>query len=200
VSAGVLPNAAMALLTIASTTAGYSARPDASTAVPAPIGHVAADDNLHSQANRGLREPSFQFSDAVPLSSSAYLVGWYGAAVSRVEALAGMPAGWDGHGSREIQPLPHRNMLGVLDTVAAMNAPAPFLSPISGGALQAEWCVNGRDLELVARSSGTIDFVKAVGEDADSIQTGSISAADIAGLQALAAWLLNEPRIHAAAA
>lgn len=201
VSRGVLLNPSMALLGI---------MPFAVPSPPLGFGlsttsafHAAPSNPDHFQLGREgshQLEQSTEYTTSLPLPTTAYLTPWYKLSLDKVEALAAMPAGWDGHGSREIRPVAQVNMIRTLSIIAEMNPPEPFLSPISGGALQAEWSVNGRDLELVTRSNGSIDYLTMEGEDENSIKVGSISAADKDALIALAAWLLSGPRVYATTA
>lgn len=118
---------------------------------------------------------------------------WLASAVAKVQELADLPEGWDGHGSRRIQPASMANMLRILDAIALAYAdvPSPHIAPISGGALQAEWSLEGRDLEIVTRSDGSIHYLQTDGDDVDDMRDGILSASDDAALCQLLDWLID---------
>lgn len=115
---------------------------------------------------------------------------WLSASLDHVRELAALPANWDSYGSRPIQPAALAAMRSVLEMLADA-APRPHLGPISGGALQAEWCVDGRDLEIVTRSDGSLTCLTMEGDDPDSIVVNDLDITDSVALLALARWLIG---------
>jgi len=108
-----------------------------------------------------------------------------------MSSLADLPEGWDGRGSRAIQPLSIETMLRVLLVVDVESAPAPHMSPISGGALQIEWSYGDRGLEIATRSDGSIQYVKTQDDAEDEMEDGSLPSSDEKQLRHLVRWLID---------
>lgn len=116
---------------------------------------------------------------------------WLTSAVAKAQELASMPEGWDGRGSRRIQTPAIVNMPRLLDVIARADVPPPHIAPISGGALQIEWSLKGRDLEIATRSDGSIHYVQSDNGEVDDMQDGVLSAGDNAALRGLLDWLVG---------
>lgn len=132
---------------------------------------------------------------AIPVT--AYLSEWFKPSLELLEQLVALPPGWDGYGSRPIQTMAHNNMVRILG-IAAGSAPKPDLSPIPGGALQMEWSINGRDLEIVTRSDGSITYLTMEGDDGDSIKVEVSSRVDASDVLRRIGWLVGGRSSHAA--
>lgn len=116
---------------------------------------------------------------------------WLASAVAKVQVLADMPEGWDGHSSRPIQPTSIANMLRILNAIANADVPPPHIAPISGGALQIEWSLKNHDLEIVTRSDGSIHYLQTDNDDVENMQDGVLVASDNATLLQLLDWLIG---------
>lgn len=114
---------------------------------------------------------------------------WFPSALDKMSSLANLPEGWDGRGSRTIQPASVETMVRVLLIVDEESMPAPHISPISGGALQIEWSHGGRDLEIATRSDGSIQYVKTQNGAEDEMEDGSLSPSNEDQLRHLVRWL-----------
>lgn len=130
---------------------------------------------------------------------TAYTSAWFRDALEELSRLAAMPPNWDGYGSRPIQRVAYANMVRVLAKLANA-APKPQIFPISGGALQTEWSVEGRDLEIVTRSDGSITCLTMDGDDEDSIEVDVYDIADSPAILAKVSWLMGTRGARAAAA
>jgi len=116
---------------------------------------------------------------------------WLASAEAKVQELAAMPDGWDGHGSRRIQPTSSATMVRMLHAIATMDIPPPHISPPSGGALQIEWSLKNRDLEIVTYSDGSIHYLQSGNDDEDDMRDGALLAGDDAALRGLLVWLVG---------
>jgi len=116
---------------------------------------------------------------------------WLVSAEAKVQELAAMPEGWDGHGSRRIQSASSANMLRILHAIAKMDLPSPHISPISGGALQIEWSLKNRDLEIVTYADGSIHYLQSENDDVDDMRDGALLAGDDAALLQILDWLVD---------
>jgi hypothetical protein len=181
-------------------------------APPYGTAHIEVQSRRHlvQQASESTPvTPAFQQADQdmerrtinPQLSTAPYLSDWFEPSLRELARLTALPVGWDGHGSRQIQDAAYATMLVTLETIAGSGGvPQPFLSPISGGALQAEWSLGGRDLEIVTRSDGSVTYLKMEGVDDESIVVESLDRAGSSGLLALMAWLVGPRDTHVAAA
>jgi len=116
---------------------------------------------------------------------------WVPSILDKMSSLADLPEGWDGCGSRAIQPLSIETMLRVLRVIDSEAGPAPHMSPISGGALQIEWSHGDRDLEIATRSDGSLQYVKTQDGAEDEMEDGSLSSSDEEKLRHLMRWLID---------
>lgn len=130
---------------------------------------------------------------------TAFLARWFAPTLDELERLAALPEGWDGYGSRPIQTAAHTNMLRALGIVAGV-APRPDLSPISGGALQMEWSIGRRDLEIVTRSDGSVTYLTMEGDDEGSIKIDVVDVVNYSDLLSRIGWLLGGGNSHEATA
>jgi hypothetical protein len=94
------------------------------------------------------QEPATAFSsNAVP---------WPDAAADRLVELLKLPVGWDGHDARPVSRAVADYATYLLPRIARPGMPAPFIAPLSSGALQLEWHRNGWDLEIEIHAPGKL--------------------------------------------
>ena len=70
------------------------------------------------------------------------------AVTGRIDYLYTLPENWDGYGASRIHLEYGEAMINYLDKVMSDNTPIPQIVPFSDGGVQAEWHVNGIDLEI----------------------------------------------------
>lgn len=86
--------------------------------------------------------------------------------LKKLDALAELQAGWDGHEGRPIRPEVLRDARKFLVALSMTDGlRAPFAAPISSGQVQFEWEGHGRYLELVFEGGGLISAFRVVGAD-----------------------------------
>jgi len=66
--------------------------------------------------------------------------------------------------------------------------PIPFVAPVSGGGIQLDWSVAGRELELHIMPDGSIQFLRAFGGEV--LEEGPLKLSPIE-TRALFAWLTS---------
>lgn len=108
---------------------------------------------------------------------------------ARLDQLAALPAGWDGHGAPPVDPA---ILAAVREWGQAMPgwafAPAPAVVPLSSGAVQLEWHVGPRVLELEFETPDTIHFLRW--DPAGGVQDeDTIPAGDRSGAEGLIRWV-----------
>jgi hypothetical protein len=118
---------------------------------------------------------------------------WLEHSVKRVQDLAAMEDGWDSYGGRRIQPNAIANTLKLLAALEALHFPAPHIAPVSGGALQVEWRLHTRELEIAIHANGAVDYLAVEGDDYDNAREGEILPNDLPALRMLAGWLKGSP-------
>lgn len=80
---------------------------------------------------------------------------------ARLDQAAALGANWDGHGAPPIDPAILRAIRGWGQTMPGWAfAPAPAVVPLSSGALQLEWHVGPRILELEFESPETVHYLR----------------------------------------
>ena len=98
---------------------------------------------------------------------------------------------WDSYGSCPIEEdvlCTAKELLFSLEPAM----PSPTVVPVSGGGIQLEWQVDGRELEIEFHPDSTIEFLK-VNED-ETMEEGEIPAGDSVHLSHLLKWLSADQR------
>jgi hypothetical protein len=102
-------------------------------------------------------------ADVIPISRpptrqivSEAVAAWRSAAVSRLNELVRLPAGWDGYGAEPVSFGDAYYALRLLEAVCGDKAPAPQIVPGSSGDLQIEWHLPGSDIELHVRAPNDV--------------------------------------------
>jgi hypothetical protein len=83
-------------------------------------------------------------------------LAWRDDAVSRLNELIKLPAGWDGYAGEPVSFGDAYYALRVLEAVCADDAPVPYIVPGSSGDLQIEWHLPGGDIELHVRAPNDV--------------------------------------------
>jgi len=100
---------------------------------------------------------------------------WVLETLSRIEELKGLGDNWDGYGSPRIQPATLAQARRLAVSVGMQELPAPFVSPVSGGAIGFHWRVGRRELELTVLPNEQIEYLKVLDQDLereDAMQAG----------------------------
>ena len=116
------------------------------------------------------------------------VVRWLQQALGPLFRLRDLPPGWDTYGS---PPIPDDVILGavrLLFHAAAEQSPWPHLAPVSGGGVQLEWAVNGRELEIEIFPDGSVAYLKARGEEMDD---GPLDPYDAGAVRTLVRWVVH---------
>lgn len=90
---------------------------------------------------------------------------WVKPTIERMVELLNLPANWDSYGAARIRPDAAKAMFDVLQDLLTANSLAPTIVPSPHGHLQAEWHVNGVDLELEVMNPTRVDVFFRDGDD-----------------------------------
>ncbi len=90
------------------------------------------------------------------VTSERDLAPWVQPVTDRLAKLSALPYNWDSYGARAVSSEAIGNMILVLPFIMRPNTPTPTIVPTSRGYLQAEWHINGVDLEIQVKSSTLI--------------------------------------------
>jgi hypothetical protein len=122
-----------------------------------------------------------EWDSAVP----AYVSQWKTNAISHVLRLGQLENNWDSYGS----PKPSHNVvetaLAIINTIPFDDLPFPDVVPVSGGGIQLEWSMEGRELEIQVRADGSLEFLQSENHE----PTGEGPITSVALLLSLVLWL-----------
>lgn len=107
--------------------------------------------------------------------------------MKRVREIAGLPTGWDGHGSPALREPAKGVAAGLVSGTDLESLPTPHISPVPGGGLQFEWHVGPRELEIEVLPDGSIEYLAVPGEE--EMIEGVLD--DTAVLDTLFRWLMQ---------
>jgi hypothetical protein len=101
---------------------------------------------------------------------------WLEAAIRSMNERWGSYEGWDSYDAKPTQISLAVKLLNYLSEIAPKNAPAPTITPLVDGGVQAEWHRRGKDLEVVvpAEESARFYFYDA---NTDREELGELTAA-----------------------
>ncbi|MGH7825502.1 MAG: hypothetical protein ACREQ7_10070 [Candidatus Binatia bacterium] len=81
-------------------------------------------------------------------------------AIRRLGELVKLPHNWDSYGSPPPTRVAVETVVELLLRIDNRNLPAARVVPVSGGGVQLEWCVPGRELQLEVSGDGTAQYLK----------------------------------------
>jgi hypothetical protein len=96
-----------------------------------------------------------------------------------------LPSDWDGYGSPSPSSLAAEAAFRVVTALEDGRVPRPHVCPVSGGGIQIEWHVGGRDLEFEIHEDGEVTFLAVSGDE--SIE--GFLPADPTAVRQLVNWL-----------
>ena len=114
------------------------------------------------QSSAGLRFAPLRHL-AERITTEPLEAAWIEPTVSQIVELMRLPNNWDSYGAARISESAAFAMVDVLRAVLPHDVIKPWIVPSSSGHLQAEWHVNGIDLEVEVVSATSI-FVAVEGE------------------------------------
>lgn len=119
-----------------------------------------------------------------------YLPGWFNDHLNlELNPLFALPSGWDGYTADEVTIEAVREMVGVLFVAVGKTTVPPQFFPLSDGGLQAEWHIDGNDIEIEVDGAGSA-YVLATRSAGETVADAEIRAnADDPHLQDVAAFL-----------
>jgi len=120
-------------------------------------------------------------------SGQQQLPAWYRPAFESLAKRWGVERGWDGHGGAPTEPTLVVELLNGLDEVMPDGAPAPLMTPIGDGGMQAEWHKGGKTLEIVAMQDEPLSFYFC-DRDTGRDQVGEVEAAQSMIREILRTW------------
>jgi hypothetical protein len=82
---------------------------------------------------------------------------WLNEVFGRLNELINLPEDWDSYGAKSPSRTAADAIMEILTTTTSSQTPAPTIVPSPHGHFQAEWHVNGVDLEVEVLSPGHID-------------------------------------------
>ena len=94
---------------------------------------------------------------------------WLTIAESELKQIANLPQGWDGYDSPPLLAELYHNARKFLHCLEVDDLPVPYVGPISGGGVQLEWHIGGRELEVEFMEPDAIGYLK-VFEDGSSVE------------------------------
>ncbi|MEM7242999.1 MAG: hypothetical protein AAF429_12505 [Pseudomonadota bacterium] len=118
-----------------------------------PVEKTKSADFSNTVSNLFTRSSKF----AEPLSAHEFVSvsqsPWSATLEKKLEELVSLEPGWDGYKGLALNFRVAGYALEVLNRMYVPNVPPPCLVPIANGTLQAEWHINGMDLELQFRKT-----------------------------------------------
>lgn len=96
---------------------------------------------------------------------------------------------WDGYGSAPIQQEAVATAIEILKATDVVGPPTPRIGPVTGGGLQFEWSVGGRELELEVLPDGSLEWVKT--DDDGVMSDGELPRFGADSAHQLIDWLMN---------
>lgn len=103
--------------------------------------------------------------------------------------LFALPSGWDGYTAAEVTVEAVRELVEVLFLAVGKKTVCPQFFPLSDGGLQAEWHIDGNDIEIEVDGTGSA-YVLATGPAGETVADAEIRAdADNPDLRVVAAFL-----------
>ena len=109
------------------------------------------------------------------------------AALTQLENLLSLPAGWDSYGSPPIRLEAVARGMGLLGDALWYGAPAPQVCPVPGGGVQLEWQARRKGLEVEVLPDGSVQFLK---DDNGRMDEGPLDPTRPGGLRELVDWLI----------
>jgi len=90
------------------------------------------------------------------------MLKWMPNVHDKIRIIAALQDDWDGDNSPALLPIMKENAMKFLHHIRNIEGlPEPEVCLISGGGLQIEWCVEGRELEVEFMRFDVIDYLKA---------------------------------------
>src|SRR5262245_49070204 len=84
---------------------------------------------------------------------------WELKALAKVTELGRLREGWDGYGSRSIQPAALERISSVINVLSSLRLPNPEIFPVPGGGLQIEMELAGKEIEIEILPNGSIEYL-----------------------------------------
>ncbi|MCJ7543416.1 MAG: hypothetical protein MUP47_02440 [Phycisphaerae bacterium] len=150
---------------------------------------AAADEVLLNGSMEPFRQKRGVPPRAVIDSASATipLAGWLRAILPAISEIETLENNWDTYGS----PPPAKELLNevlLLLYLTELDFPPPAVVPISGGGIQLEWLVGGRELEVEFRPSAQAVFLATDLRDRSSYE-GIFYRTDYNAMRELIGWV-----------
>lgn len=114
---------------------------------------------------------------------------WLLETLRSIQRVVMLPANWDSYGSLPPQPDAVEAVFRALDDLKDLPLPPAIVVPVSGGGLQLEWRVSGRELEIEILPDGSSGFL--VIQDQRPIAEGDLPSNSNQKLKALSYWLVH---------
>lgn len=133
--------------------------------------------------------PRCQAEDTV--TNDAFVVperSWLYEAARRLREIRNLAPNWDSYGSPPLNEVVFGSAKEFLFSLHR-DAPSPSVVPVSGGGVQFEWQINGRELEIEFCPDGRIEYLR-VSED-ETMDEGKIPSIKAMQSHALLTWLLE---------
>ncbi|HLQ47074.1 MAG TPA: hypothetical protein VK137_20190, partial [Planctomycetaceae bacterium] len=80
---------------------------------------------------------------------------WQLSCLEQLNAVKTLPRNWDSYGSPPLSDVAYQQACQLIAAVAVDQLPAPHAGPESGGAVQIDWQLGGRALEVHFLADGT---------------------------------------------
>ena len=115
---------------------------------------------------------------------------WLYPALTAVDALNSLAAGWDGHGSPRIGPDAIAEARRLLLRIDQESLPAPDVCPVPGGGVGLRWAVGKRELEFTIYPDRVITYLKVQSTPAGAeVADGTLGASLPEDVRYLGKWL-----------
>ena len=137
------------------------------------------------------RSPQSQWSRVTFLDAAA---PWVLESLAMIDELGNLRENWDGYGSPRIQVATLTHARNLVASVQVQELPAPFVSPVSSGAIGLHWRVGSREIELTILPDGQIEYLKVLDQDLEreeAMQAGVLAADRSSEVERMLKWLLN---------
>ena len=125
--------------------------------------------------------------ESIPVSLAPL---WY----RELAEIAALEENWDGYGSPRVNPAALEMASRVLAEAQQLSMPAPIIAPVSGGGINIEWSVSGRELEVEVLPGGQVEYLMSEGDES---WDGRL--AEHQSVEGLAYWTLTGQELAATA-
>jgi hypothetical protein len=114
---------------------------------------------------------------------------WVQKTLEKIEAASRFKENWDSYGGKPLRSDVRAAAVRLLNHLQTENLPVPAVVLGSGGTVQFEWQVDGRELEVEVLPDGRLDCLKVWPDE--QMEEREIGSGDLVELRELTQWLIQ---------